>query len=64
MPLMTERQIGMAAGPIPESKIWAHAERLGITDLDDLDDFVAWIRAMESEFRDWEKAKDEKPEES
>ena len=62
MPLMTERPVGMDYGPIPESKIWDHAERWYITDPDDVDDFVTLIRAMETTYRECTKPKDEKEE--
>lgn len=61
MPLMTERGIGMDYGMIPESRIWDHAERLYITDPDDVDDFRDKIRAMESTYRDCTKFKEEPP---
>lgn len=45
--LQTERSIGMALGPIPWSSIVSYAKSSGITDEDDIQDFLTIIRALE-----------------
>lgn len=49
--LETDRQIGMAEGPIPFSAIDRFARRYGITDLDSFDRFYRIMRAMDDEVR-------------
>jgi hypothetical protein len=47
--LATERQIGMAMGPIPRSAIKAYAAEFSFT-ADEFDDFNQIIRAMDAEY--------------
>ena len=56
--LQTERQIGMAAGPIPWYSIIKWAEFHGLKDPDDIDVLMRHIRSMETVQREHE-AKDD-----
>lgn len=44
--LSTERQIGMGTGPIPVSKIYEHAPRVGMS----INPFKRIIRSMDDEY--------------
>lgn len=46
--LLSERQIGMAAGQIPWSKIVQWAYFHGLNDKDDIDTLIRYLRAMEA----------------
>lgn len=56
--LQSERQIGMAAGPIPWYSIIKWAEFHGMTDPDDIDVLLRYIRAMEATQRECEAKND------
>lgn len=47
--LQSDRSIGMAAGPIPWYSLIRWAEFHGMTDPDDVDVLIRYVRAMEAE---------------
>lgn len=50
--LSTERQLGMAIGPIPVSKITEYAAKARL-EFDTMDLFVAVLRAMDGAYLEW-----------
>lgn len=54
--LSSDRQVGMAAGPVLWSSIDRFAQRYNV-DGDDFDRFTAIIQAMDEAYRDYSKGK-------
>lgn len=61
MDLGTDRQLGMAVGPIPWSSIDRWGRRHGCVDPDEFDDLVAIIRAVDSVYLDEAEKRAKKP---
>lgn len=53
--LRSDRQIGMSVGPIPWSSIDRWAVRHNITNLEDFDELVSYIRQMEAALIEYEE---------
>lgn len=48
--LSSDRQIGMAAGPVPFSAVDRWAERNGIVDPDEFDDLLRYVQIMDAAY--------------